>query len=63
MTYVIGVNRKCAFFEKFFEIKAVRYFLSYDGQAGTPATRAEIRENHERDTAKQRPKRKCYSAK
>jgi hypothetical protein len=63
MTYVIDVNRKCAFFEEFFGIKSVRYFLSYDGQAGKPAKRAEARENNERDTVRQRPKRKCYSAK
>jgi len=39
-------------------IKDVRYFLSYDGQAGKQATRAEVRENNERDTVRKRPERK-----
>jgi len=32
-------------------------FLSCNGQAGTSAPRAEVGDNNERDTAKQRPNR------
>ena len=47
------------------ELKVSSTFLSYNGQAGTSATRAEVRQNYERDTAsperdpvEQRPDRK-----